>query len=57
MAAVQECLKLLLSPLQTEFPRVVMHVLSVSAQKEKLSREEHPDSEVEDDPADFGSGK
>ncbi|XP_040521461.1 zinc finger protein 777 isoform X2 [Gallus gallus] len=39
----------------TKFPRVVMHVLSVSAQKEKLSREEHPDSEVEDDPADFGS--
>ncbi|POI25043.1 hypothetical protein CIB84_011206, partial [Bambusicola thoracicus] len=39
----------------TKFPRVVMHVLSLSAQKKKLSREEHSDSEVEDDPAEFGS--
>ncbi|XP_015708236.1 zinc finger protein 282-like isoform X1 [Coturnix japonica] len=39
----------------TKFPRVVMHVLSVSAQEKESSREDHPDSEVEDDPAEFGS--
>ncbi|XP_042750521.1 zinc finger protein 777-like [Lagopus leucura] len=39
----------------TKFPRVVMRVLSMSAQKKEASREDHPDSEVEDDPAEFGS--
>lgn len=34
-----------------------MRVLSMSAQKKEASREDHPDSEVEDDPAEFGSGE
>ncbi|OXB70803.1 UNVERIFIED_CONTAM: hypothetical protein H355_002161 [Colinus virginianus] len=39
----------------TKFPSVVMHVLSASAQKEESSTEGHPESEVEEDPAEFDS--
>ncbi|NXL95207.1 ZN783 protein, partial [Alectura lathami] len=39
----------------TKFPIVVMHVLSLSAQKAESSSEDHPETDVEEDPAECGS--
>ncbi|XP_021237812.1 zinc finger protein 777-like [Numida meleagris] len=39
----------------TKSPNVALRVLSASAQTQESSREDHPESEVEEDPAEFGS--
>ncbi|XP_068260503.1 zinc finger protein 783-like [Nyctibius grandis] len=39
----------------TEFPIVVMNVMSLSVQKEKLHGEDQPETEMEEDPAECGT--
>ncbi|NWQ91385.1 ZN783 protein, partial [Burhinus bistriatus] len=40
---------------QTELPIMVMNVMSLSAQKEELHREDQPETEMEEDPAEPGT--
>ncbi|NXG39888.1 ZN783 protein, partial [Dromaius novaehollandiae] len=39
----------------TELPILVMNVMSLSAQEEELSREDQPETEVEEDPVEFSA--